>query len=381
MSATDSIFSAYPLEDFRHQAEAILAATERVLRGGHYILGSETTAFEQEWAAWCGVRHAIGVANGTDAIELLLLGLGIGQGDLVAVPSHTAVASISAIRRTGADPVFIDLDPVTFTLSPGSLEEALALPDGKRIRAVLAVHIYGHPADMPALGEICGRHGLLLLEDVAQGHGAAVLGRKTGSLAGGAAFSFYPTKNLGAIGDGGAITTDDDALAARILEIRQYGWRERYISAVEGVNSRLDELQAAILRVKLRDLDHSLAQRRSLAARYTEGLAGLPGIRVPSVRPGFEHAYHLYVIRSSNRDALKSWLLDRGLPVALHYPAAVHQQPAYARFIETSPCLEETASAIREILTLPLHPWLAPEAVDEVIAGIKAFTAATGGTH
>jgi dTDP-4-amino-4,6-dideoxygalactose transaminase len=348
----------------------VQAATD-VFRSGNYILGSQTAQFEKEWAEWCGVRHAIGVANGTDAIELLLLGLGIGSGDAVAVPSHTAVASVSAIRRTGADPIYMDIDPDTFTVSPASLLAALALPSGPRLKAVLAVHLYGHPADIPVLSRICSDHGLVLLEDCAQAHGASWNGRRTGSLVGGAAFSFYPTKNLGAIGDGGAITTDDGDLAARIIEIRQYGWRERYTSAVEGVNSRLDELQAAILRVKLKELSNSLSRRRGLAEQYGQGLSGVPGIQLPVVRPGYEHAFHLYVIRAAQRDRLKAELLALGIPAALHYPAAVHQQPGYRRFRELSPGLLETERAMTEILTLPLHPWLGGEAVSFVIEAIR----------
>jgi dTDP-4-amino-4,6-dideoxygalactose transaminase len=372
MVASHSLFSAYPLEDFRRREAAILEATAGVLRGGHYILGGEVDLFEKEWAAWCGVSQAIGVANGTDAIELLLLGLGIGQGDAVAVPSHTAVASASAIRRTGAEPVYVDLDPETFTLNPESLEEALRGPAGGRLKAVLAVHIYGHPADMEGLAAICTQHGLILLEDGAQSHGATWQGKRVGSLARGAAFSFYPTKNLGAIGDGGAITTDDEALATRIREIRQYGWRERYISAVEGVNSRLDELQAAILRIKLADLAESVARRQALAARYRAGLTGHPLVKLPTVRPDCAHAFHLHVIRSPRRDELMAFLLARQIPVALHYPAAVHQQPGYARFNAHSPGLPQTNRAIREILTLPLHPWLTEEAIDLVIHEIQS---------
>lgn len=377
MSPIHPLFTSYPLEDFQRQETAIMEAAASVLRGGTYILGREVAHFEKEWAGWCGVDHAIGVANGTDAIELLLLGLGIGAGDVVAVPSHTAVASVSAIRRTGAEPLYLDLDPETFTLHPDCLAAALASATGPRIKAVLAVHIYGHPADIPGLAAQCGEHGVILLEDGAQAHGATCQGRKAGSLARGAAFSFYPTKNLGAMGDGGAITTDDGNLASRIREIRQYGWRERYISAVEGVNSRLDEIQAAILRVKLADLTGSIARRRALAAQYQQGLAGLAGVQAPVVRPGCEHAFHLYVIRSTKRDALMASLLAQGIPAALHYPAAVHQQPGYARFTTHSPPLMETERAIREILTLPLHPWLDPEAIDFAIRAVRDFTSDT----
>ncbi len=374
MEVNASLFTPYPLEDYCRRESEIGVAVSGVLQRGHYILGGEVEAFEKEWAAWCGVEQAIGVANGTDAIELLLLGLGIGPGDAVAVPSHTAVASVSAIRRTGADPVYLDLDPATFTIRPDSLEEALRGPAGGRLKAVLAVHIYGHPVDWTGLSAVCENHGLILLEDGAQSHGATWQGQRVGSLGRGAAFSFYPTKNLGAIGDAGAITTNDPALAARIREIRQYGWRERYISAVEGVNSRLDELQAAILRIKLASLAESVARRQALAARYREGLAGHPLVHLPIVREDRTHAFHLHVIRCPQRDALMAFLLGRGIPVALHYPAAVHQQPGYARFLSHSPGLEETEKAVRGILTLPLHPWLSDAAVDLVIETIAAWS-------
>ncbi|OAI56733.1 hypothetical protein AYO49_00460 [Verrucomicrobiaceae bacterium SCGC AG-212-N21] len=367
---SESLFSIYPLEDYRVHREEIEAALHAMLEKGHYILGSEVTAFEREFAGWTGVRHAIGVANGTDAIELLLRGLSIGHGASVAVPSHTAVASVSAIARAGATPVFLDVDPETYTVSPESLE--MALTGDKSIKAVLAVHLYGHPSDIAGLQTACDRHGVILLEDCAQAHGATWQGRKAGSLARGAAFSFYPTKNLGAIGDAGAITTDDDALASRIREVRQYGWRERYISGVEGVNSRLDEMQAAILRVKLRVLERRNSARRRLALLYAEGLRGSSFVTAPVVKHGCEHAFHLYVVRSKQRDALMKHLLDAGVPVALHYPAAVHQQPAYA----SARCrpLTQTEALIPEILTLPLHPYLSEEAVQFTLDVIRRFT-------
>jgi dTDP-3-amino-3,4,6-trideoxy-alpha-D-glucose transaminase len=369
--ASHPLFTAYPLKDFLAHREEIEGAVDAVLARGSYIMGTEVTSFEQEFASWAGVRHAIGVASGTDAIELLLRGLGIGQGAGVAVPSHTAVASVAAIARAGAAPVFVDVDAGTFTITPESLDEALQAD--RSIKAALAVHLYGHPAHMPGLQSVCDRHGVILLEDSAQAHGASLDGKKTGSLGRGAAFSFYPTKNLGAIGDGGAITTNDEALAARIREMRQYGWRERYISAVEGVNSRLDEIQAAILRIKLRTLDVRLAARRRLAQLYTEGLADIPGIVAPMVQPNVAHAYHLYVVRSVHRDALIKHLLDAGVPAAVHYPAAVHQQPAYATLNRGS--LAHTEALIPEILSLPLHPYLSEEAVAFTLDTIRQHIA------
>ena len=344
-----------------------------MLAGGHYILGGEVSAFEKEFAAFTGAKHCIGVANGTDAIEVILRALEIGAGDKVVVPSHTAVASASAVGRAGAEPVFADVDLETFTMCPASLESLLQSPAGKGVRVVLAVHLYGHPAAWSELQAVADAHGVILLEDCAQAHGATLGGRSVGSLGRAAAFSFYPTKNLGAIGDGGAITTSDDDLAERIRCIRQYGWRQRYISDCVGVNSRLDEIQAAILRVKLRTLGDQLAARRALAARYDAGLGDAQGIQVPKVTAGAEHAYHLYVIKAASRDALMADLIAKGIPVALHYPAAIHQQPGYADRRPHSASLSQTETVVSEILSLPLHPYLAAEAVDSVCDAIRAF--------
>lgn len=366
------LFTAYPLEDYRHHQGPIDDALKAALAAGHYILGGEVFSFEKEFAAYVGTRHSIGVANGTDSIELLLRALGIGKGAKVAVPSQTAVASISAIARAGATPMFLDVDPATFTISPESLEETLASPWGHDLKAVLAVHLYGHPADMTRLQSICDYHGLVLLEDCAQAHGATHQGRKVGSIGRGGSFSFYPTKNLGAIGDGGGVTTSDDQLADDIRCIRQYGWRERYISAVEGINSRLDELQAALLRVKLRTLPESIENRRRLASAYDEQLAGLP-VTTPAQATSCEHAYHLYVIRTPQRDALMKHLNDNGVPAAQHYPAAVHQQPAYEHIRKASLPLPETDALVKEILSLPLHPWLSNDAVAYASGQVRAF--------
>ena len=367
-----SLFSAYPLEDYRAHAPAIDKAIKNALENGYYILGSEVSSFEQEFAAYVGTKHAIGVGNGTDSIELLLRGLDIGQGHKVAVPSHTAVASASAIGRAGATPVFLDIDSKTYTITPESLEKTIHSPAGKDLKAVLAVHIYGHPADLPSLQKICDQHGIVLLEDCAQAHGSTINGRQIGSLARGASFSFYPTKNLGAIGDGGGVTTDDDALADKVRWLRQYGWKRRYISDYEGINSRLDELQAAILRVKLVALTESIKKRRQLAAIYDEQLSGLP-LTTPQVRVGCEHAYHLYVIRLEKRDELMKHLIAMGVPAALHYPAAVHQQPAYDHITKASNPLPETDALYPEILSLPLHPHLSEDAVLKTASLIREF--------
>ncbi|HEY2573637.1 MAG TPA: DegT/DnrJ/EryC1/StrS family aminotransferase [Verrucomicrobiaceae bacterium] len=366
------LFSAYPLEDYRAHRATIDEALRRMLEAGHYILGSEVENFEKEFAAFVGVKHGIGVANGTDAIELLLRGLDIGRGAAVAVPSHTAVASVSAIARAGARPVFVDVDPRTFTMNAAGLAAALDSTHGTEIKAVLAVHLYGHPADLSSIGDLCAKRGLALLEDCAQSHGAVHHGRNAGSVGRGSSFSFYPTKNLGAIGDGGAVCTNDDELAQKIRWIRQYGWRERYISALEGVNSRLDEMQAAILRVKLPHLAASNEKRRALAARYAAGLKGLP-VQIPVEAESCRHVYHLYVVRAERRDALLQHLTQRGVPAALHYPAAVHQQPAYFQVAKESPALPHTDALIKDILSLPLHPHLSTDAVDAACAALREF--------
>lgn len=364
-------FTNYPLEDYRrHQAE-IDAAIHNALAKGHYILGGEVTAFEQEFAQFVGTKHAIGVANGTDSIEVILRALDLGKDARVAVPSHTAVASISAIARAGATPVFVDVEPDTFTLCPDSLEKTLSSPAGKNLKAVLIVHLYGHPANMSRLEALCKKHNLTVIEDCAQCHGAVHHGRQVGSMGRAASFSFYPTKNLGAIGDGGGITTNDDALAERIRAIRQYGWKERYISAIEGVNSRIDELQAAILRVKLRSLAAGNARRRQLAALYTKLLSDV--VTTPVCRTDCEHVYHLYVVRTKKRDALMKHLTDKGIPAALHYPAAVHRQPAYAHITALSNALPNTDALVPEILSLPLHPYLGDEAAEFTAEAVRGF--------
>lgn len=375
-TSAPSLFPHFPIEDYRHHEAEIDAALRSMLHGGHYILGPEVEAFEREFASFIGARHAIAVANGTDAIELILRALDVGAGAKVAVPSHTAVASASGISRAGAEPVFVDIDPVTCTLCPVALDALLASDSGRGVKAVLAVHIYGQPVAWSALKAVADKHGVLLLEDCAQAHGATFDGIKAGALGLAAAFSFYPTKNLGALGDGGAITTSDDALAERIRVIRQYGWKERYISHCEGVNSRLDEMQAAILRVKLRTLPAQIQQRRALADAYAQGLQGVAGVEVPVARESCTHAYHLYVIQCADRDALMKHLQQQGVPVALHYPAAIHQQPGYAHITARSPALPNTERVVSRILTLPLHPYLKPEAVAAVCQAVRSFSPA-----
>jgi dTDP-4-amino-4,6-dideoxygalactose transaminase len=346
-----------------HKAE-IDAAIAAVLDGGRYILGPEVEAFEREFAAFLAVRHAIGVGNGTDALELALRACRVGPGDGVVTVSHTAVATIAAVELTGATPVLVDIDPKTYTLDCNALEDALRRDWGVPLKAIVAVHLYGHPADMRGILEIAGRHGLWVVEDCAQAHGATICGQKTGNWGHIAAFSFYPTKNLGALGDGGAVVTNDAELADRARLLREYGWRERYVSEYGGMNTRLDELQAAILRVKLRYLECDNAKRRELASLYNATLAA-SSLGLPRCGAEATHAYHQYVVRSTQRDRLRDWLREQGVGTLIHYPEPVHTQPAYRGRVLHG-VLDKTEGAVREILSLPIYPELPPAQVSVV---------------
>ncbi|MEZ6038462.1 MAG: DegT/DnrJ/EryC1/StrS family aminotransferase [Planctomycetota bacterium] len=361
-------FPFLPIADYEAHRVAVDAAIQRVLTSGHYILGPEVGGFEKEFAAAIGTAHCIGVGNGTDALHLALRALGIGAGDRVVTVSHTAVATVTAIELCGAIPLLVDIDPRTFTIDPDKLESTLQKHSG--CKAVILVHLYGHPV-APECVAIARRHGLKVIEDCAQAHGAAFDGKTVGTWGDLAAFSFYPTKNLGAIGDGGAVSTGDDELAASVRRLHQYGWEERYISKVQGLNSRLDELQAAILRVKLPALAPGNARRRELALRYTAAM-GETSCAAPFVADGASHVFHQYVVRSERRDALLAELHGRGIPAAIHYPQAVHQQPAYLGRVQAGVGgLTETERAAAQVLSLPLHPHLTDEAVDEVLAALR----------
>jgi dTDP-4-amino-4,6-dideoxygalactose transaminase len=347
-----------------HKAE-IDAAIASVLEHGRYILGTEVSAFEQEFAAFIGVAHGIGVGSGTEAIHVALAACGIGSGDEVITVGHTAVATVSAIELAGAVPVLVDIEPGCFTLDPALLTRAITA----RTKAVIPVHVYGQPADLDGILAIARAHGLKVIEDCAQAHGAHYRGRTLGSWGDIACFSFYPTKNLGAIGDGGLVVTDDAALAERARLVREYGWAERYISAIPGWNSRLDELQAAILRVKLRHLAQDNAKRRYLATLYDTGLAQTDLV-LPAQRPDSLHVYHLYVVRSRQRDALQAQLRSAGIAALVHYPVPVHLQPAYLGRVRGGEALPVTEQAAREVLSLPMYPELTEEAVRTVISAL-----------
>jgi len=350
-----------------HQTE-IDEAMRRVLDQGWYILGDEVKAFEREFAAYLGATYALGVGSGTEALHLALAACGVGPGDEVITVAHTAVATVSAIELLGATPVLVDIDPTTFTLDPAKLESVIS----PKTKAIVPVHLYGHPADLTPILDIARRHNLRVVEDCAQAHGARYQGRRVGAWGDIACFSFYPTKNLGAIGDGGAVVTNDPALADRARLFREYGWAERCVSHIPGWNSRLDELQAAILRVKLRYLDTDNATRARLAALYTDGLTGL-NVTVPLARADSTHVYHLYVIRSPHRDELQGFLKKGGLGALVHYPVPVHLQPAYRNRLRGRDALPETERAAREVLSLPMYPELNVADVQRVVEAVKLF--------
>jgi dTDP-4-amino-4,6-dideoxygalactose transaminase len=366
------ILAADPRANYlAHKAE-IDAAIARALDSGWYILGREVAAFEQEFAAYLGVRHAIGVASGTDALEIGLRACGIGVGDAVITVSHTAVATVAAIKLTGATPVLTEIDSKNFTMDPNCVEDIVRKNHDIRLRAIIPVHLYGHPADMPAIMDIANRYGLYVIEDCAQSHGAAISGRKTGAWGHLAAFSFYPTKNLGAIGDGGAVVTNDETLSDRMLLLREYGWRERYVSIADGKNSRLDEIQAAILRVKLSHLEEENCRRAAIAKRYREKLDGLP-LRLPPEEDNVLHVYHQFVVRLSRRDELREHLSGLGIGTGIHYPMPVHKQPAYRERVRLLHSLEHTEKICEEILSLPMYPQLTDEQVDLISDSIRGF--------
>jgi len=363
-----------PKAAYLAQREAIDAAIAGVLDSGWYILGKQVTAFEAEFAGAVGTRHGVGVGNGTDALVLALRALGIGPGKAVATVSHTAVATVAAIEMVGARPILLDIDPDTYTMDPKELERALThRRQGERIAAIIPVHLYGQPADLAAIAALARHHGVMMIEDCAQCHGARFEGRLAGSFGALACHSFYPTKNLGALGDGGMVTTSDDALAAELRALREYGWRgQRYVSERSGVNSRLDELQAAILRVKLTALATDNARRRAIAARYDAGLAELP-IRPPGRDPRAEHVFHQYVVRGEQRDELRARLQDSGIGTNIHYPVPVHLQPAYRGRVATGPSgMARTELAASEIVSLPMYPQLTDSQVDRIIAALRS---------
>jgi dTDP-3-amino-3,4,6-trideoxy-alpha-D-glucose transaminase len=357
-----SFVSAAPRDD----AAAVRTAIDRVVASGWYILGPEVTAFEAEFAAAAGARHAVGVGTGTDALALILRGLGIGEGDEVITTPLSAAFTALAILQAGARPVFADVEPGRLTLDPDAIADAVT----PRTRAVMPVHLYGQPADMQAIGRVAARHHLAVVEDCCQAHLATSAGRPVGTIGIAGAFSFYPTKNLGALGDGGAVVTNDDALASRIARLRNGGQSDRCVHLEAGVNSRLDEMQAAILRARLGFLGTWTERRRQLAAVYRRTLAAAPVVVPGECDPG--HVYHLFVVRSGRREELQRHLLAEGVETLVHYPVPIPRQPALAG---SSPAeCPRADAASREVLSLPLHPGLTDGDLARVAAAAGRFS-------
>lgn len=369
------VTAADPKSNYLAHKEEIDQALRRALEGGSYILGNEVAAFEHEFADYLGAGGTVGVGNGTDGLHLALRTCDIGRGDVVITVSHTAVATVAAVELAGAKPLLVDIDLSSFTMDPERLEDAIkdhkqrAGKSAGRLKAIIPVHLYGHPCDMPSIGDISRRHDLIVIEDCAQSHGAAIDGRKAGTWGDMAVFSFYPTKNLGALGDGGAVVSSDAALVAKGRALREYGWRERYVSESRGMNTRLDELQAAVLRIKLKYLDGENARRAKIAQTYDSKLA-TTGLALPRLCGPVTHVYHQYVVRSERRDDLRSFLRQRSIGTLVHYPLPVHLQPAYQEAIEVAPAgLDNTEKVCREVLSLPMYPQISDEA-----AGLVAQT-------
>ena len=380
MTDAPAILPADPKASYLAYRGEIQAAVHRVLESGWYIKGEEVADFEREFAEFAGAGHAVGVASGTDALELALRTLGVGPGAAVFTVSHTAVATVAAIELAGAVPVLVDIDPERFTMCPAALQRAIGSFARREFglsdvtpRAVVPVHLYGHPADMPEIAEIAAGNGLSIVEDCAQAHGARVAGRTVGTWGAFGTFSFYPTKNLGALGDAGSVVTNDAELARKARILAEYGWEDRYVSAVPGMNSRLDPVQAAILRVKLRHVEAENRRRREIAAGYSAALSP-HGWRVPCEAGDCRHVYHQYVIRCAARDRLRTHLQAAGVGSAIHYPLPVHLQPAYSGRLPVGepglPCTEEIC---REILSLPVHPHLSDADVSRVTDALLAW--------
>ena len=346
-----------------HQQE-ITAAIQRVVDSGWYILGRETDLFEQEFAAYCGVKHCIGVGNGLDALSLILRAYDIGPGDEVIVPSNTFIATWLAVTYVGATPVPVEPDERTYNINAALIEAAIT----PRTRAIMPVHLYGQPADMTPIIDIGKRHGLRVIEDAAQAHGARYHGVRTGGLGDAAGFSFYPGKNLGALGDGGAVTTNDDELAAKIRMLRNYGSSVKYHHDVQGVNSRLDELQAAVLRAKLPHLDAENAARSAIAKVYLAALQNA-SVGIPVVLNGVEPVWHLFVVRTPDRERIKLALDQNAIGSMIHYPIACHQQKAYSS--ESWPPLPLAELMQHEVLSIPISPYLTAEEASLVASTIR----------
>lgn len=358
-----------PLAAYQAQRDDIRERVLAVFEGGSYILGPEVDRFEMSFAAFCHAAHGIGVNSGTDALVLTLKALDIGPGDEVVTVSHTALATVSAVLTAGATPVLVDIDPIYYTMDPAALDAAIT----SRTKAIVPVHLYGQAVDMDAILAVAARHGIPVIEDCAQATGATYRERRVGSIGDAGCFSFYPTKNLGAIGDGGMVVTNNRRIADRVRRIRQYGWDENRATDRPGINSRLDELQAAILAVKLPLLDRNNARRAAIAHRYGTAFAGLP-VTVPVERPGTGHVYHLYVVSCDDREGLRKHLMEHQVMAGVHYPVAAHRHGGYANRVSISGAgLDRTNQVVDRILSLPIYPELTDTDVERVVAAIVSY--------
>jgi dTDP-4-amino-4,6-dideoxygalactose transaminase len=361
----DIKFNDFGAQYLAHQKEYD-EATLRVLSSGYYILGQEVAEFEKQLALYLGTRAAIGVGNGLEALQLALLALGVGQGDEVITTSHSAVASTLAISAVGATPVFGDIDEY-FHLDADKIE-ALITP---KTKVILPVHLYGQSVDLNKIKDICQRHKLFLLEDAAQADGALYQNKFVGTFGEAAAFSFYPTKNLGAFGDGGAVVTSNNDLQEKLIMLRNYGQKNRYEHEVVGINSRLDEIQAAILQVQLKYLSAGNQRRQEIANFYLSALSGIKNIKLPKIREGASHVWHLFVIEAEDRDKLQEHLKSLGIPTLIHYPIPIHKQKCFAQYNNLDlPVLEEK---VKKILSLPIHPFLTSAELDYIVSAISKF--------
>lgn len=370
-----------PILDLTKQYQSIRseidAAIQRVVASGHFILGPEVEALEQEIAALCGVKHAIGVASGTDALLLSLRALGIGPGDGVIVPSFTFFATAGVVHNLGATPIFCDIDPHTFNLDPAEVRRVLTASQGPRtaVKAVIPVHLYGQMADMDELMALAKEHGLVVIEDAAQAIGAEYRGRRAGAIGHLGCFSFFPTKNLGAYGDGGMVVTNDDQLAERVRMLRVHGSKPKYYHHVVGYNSRLDALQAAILRAKLSHLAEWTSARQRLADHYDELLRDIEGLVLPYRAPDRTHIFHQYTVRvrGGRREALRAYLAERGIGTEVYYPLSLHLQPCFRHLGYKGGDLPESERASQEVLSLPMFPELLPREQEHVADAVRGF--------
>jgi dTDP-4-amino-4,6-dideoxygalactose transaminase len=346
-----------------------ISAISSVIETGRFVGGEQVAAFEQEFASYCGSRHGVGTASGSDALRLALLSLGIGGGDEVMTVSNTFISTADAIVHAGATPVFVDVDPDTYTMNPDSVKAAM----GRKVKAIIPVHLYGQPADMSPIIDIAEEWDIPIVEDAAQAHGASYNKGRCGSLGRMACFSFYPSKNLGAFGDAGLITTDDETLADRLRMLRQYGEREKNHHELIGFNSRLDPIQATVLRRKLKHLDEWNRARRQVADMYDERLGRIDRIKLPSQRRSAYHVFHIYAIGSEHRDSLRMFLNAKGIETGVHYPIPIHLQPAYSRVNFRSQDLNTTKAFCERTLSLPMYPELSAEDVDRVCKTIQEW--------